>query len=511
MELMEHRCKRCGGELLRAEDAFWKCPYCGCTFDDASAERNAKTLHELFDREKEERINNLRRCLYDAVTADNISSIEISERCKEIKAYLPDDFAACFFEVAVGNDDNRLSRFIRRIDVEKNYADIDLAVEFLVRSLKSEFLLELNSLIERTYKTKDLSLYEKYSTAVSREASKVENGVYETKLPRDVFVAYSSRDMEHVIDLVSFLEEQGLSCFVAARNLRHGKGAVENYDAAIKEAIDHCRSFLFVSSTKSRTLSCDALEIELPYVRRTDIENAPHEYRHSYNMIPHSYKKPRVEYRLEESKKYNAADVITDEFFDGYERVYSKEEAASRIIKQIIGINDHIPKSELQAENGEGKAVKKQDIKISEQKKKEPVPEKTRKADASADLNPYKNTVKHTTDKNENFEGAIHKKGENSKKVKAVGNKIRKIVFLIFAVFSLMMALGSLLSVVTDPEMWCAFAFFAIFSAMFFILAYSPKEKKRILGKEKGIPKTLFVIACIVLAWSMMIVSSFVS
>ncbi len=294
-------------------------------------------MQQLFDESKREIANNLRRNLYNAINAEYISSTEIQDICAELKKYLPDDFMANFYSVASGTNIGRIARFIRNLSVEENYEYIGDAITFLIRSLQPEFLLELNDLVERAYKYRDLTLYEKYATDISREAEKVQSGVYETKLPREVFVAYSSKDMGRVMDLVEHLESQGLKCFVAARNLRHGRGAVENYDRAIKEAIDHCKTFVFISSTNSRSLSCDALEIELSYVRQIDIYGAPSELRNNYAAIPHRYKKPRVEYRIEESRRYNAADEITNEFFDGYERVYSPDEVASRIVRQLIG------------------------------------------------------------------------------------------------------------------------------------------------------------------------------
>lgn len=299
-------------------------------------------MRELFDEAKQELINNLRRNLYDAVNAEYISSTDVKNACTDIKKYLPDDFQANFYEVAVSNNVKRITQYIRKIDVEENYDEIECAVRFLIKSLQVEYLLELNNLVERAYKQRDLQLFEKFATQVSVEAEKVQMGVYETKLPREVFVAYSSKDMTKVSELVEVLEGQGIKCFVAARNLRHGKGSVENYDKALKEAMDHCKSFVFVSSMNSRSLSCDALEIELPYIQSKDTENAPAEFRNSYTAIPHRFKKPRVEYRIEESRGFNAADEITNEFFDGYERVYSPEEVAKRIMKQIVSVpGDH--------------------------------------------------------------------------------------------------------------------------------------------------------------------------
>ena len=336
MELIEHRCKRCGGELKKIGEGRWSCPYCACVYDEAVVQKNTRSLHEEFDEVKREIVCNLRRNLYDAVNEEYISSEKVRECAAELKKYLPDDFAACFYEVAVGNNVKQLTKYIRKINVEENYSEIECVVRFLIKSLQTEYLLELNNLVERAYKQRDLALFEKYSTEISLEAEKVENGVYETKMPRDVFIAYSSKDMETVSELCEVLEGQGLKCFVAARNLRHGKGSVENYDRLLCEAMDHCKSFVFVSSTNSRSFSCDALIKELPYIQERDIENAPAEHKNNYASMPHSYKKPRVEYRIEESRGFSAPDAISNEFFDGYERVYSPEAVAERVAKQIL-------------------------------------------------------------------------------------------------------------------------------------------------------------------------------
>lgn len=336
MELIEHRCKRCGGELNEIDGGKMKCPYCACTYDRAVAEKNTRTLHDEFDDIKREVVYNLRRNLYDAVNEEYISSEKVREYAVELKKYIPDDFAACFYEIAVGNNVRQLTKFIRKINVEENYSEIDTVIRFLIKSLQTEYLLELNNLVERAYKQRDLALFEKYSTEISLEAEKVEGGVYEVKMPRDAFIAYSSKNMDTVSELCEVLEGQGLKCFVAARNLRHGKGSVENYDKLLCEAMDHCKSFIFVSSANSRNFSCDALTKELPYIQQKDIENAPAEHKNNYAATPHKYKKPRVEYRIEESRGFNAADAISNEFFDGYERVYSPEAVAERVVKQLL-------------------------------------------------------------------------------------------------------------------------------------------------------------------------------
>ena len=333
MELEKQNCcQNCGGDLYQISETEWKCRYCGGIFTDVSVEKHVRTLQQLFDETKIEIVSNLRRNLYDAINAEYFSNEKVISICAELKKYLPDDFLANFYDVAARDNDNELASYIAKIDVDENYSMISIIVDFLIRSLQPRFLLALNDLIERAYKGRDIGIFEKYATAVSVEIEKVESGVYETNLPRDVFVAYSSKDMPKVIGLVNYLEAQGLTCFVAARNLRHGRGAVENYNKALEEAMANCKTFVFVSSKNSRSFGCDAVKIEIPFIKKLDIDKAPPEYRDHYDKLPEKYKKYRVEYRIDESTLEN---LMVSEFFNSYEWALSATEVAKRVMKFI--------------------------------------------------------------------------------------------------------------------------------------------------------------------------------
>ncbi len=336
------QCSRCGGELLMT-DTRYTCRYCGRNYDIPSAENEHAAMQARFDEFKLELIGNLRRRLYDAVTAPYISREDIKNACNDLLALMPDDPTANFYKSTVSQDIRQLNCAIQKIDIKSQYEDIGVIVTYLVRSMSSDenYLLALNDLVERTYKPRDLTQFNHYATMVSEQAARVNAGVYETCVPRDVFIAYSSKDMVHVIELVEELERQGITCFVAARNLRHGVGSVENYDRVLKEAMDNCHSIVFISSNHSRNFSCDALKIELSYIRSKDIENAPAQYRHNYETMPTEFKKPRVEYRVEESERPNAADEMTDQFFSGYERVYAVSEVAVRVARQLCESSNH--------------------------------------------------------------------------------------------------------------------------------------------------------------------------
>ena len=99
-------------------------------------------------------------------------------------------------------------------------------------------------------------------------------------MPRKAFIAYSSKDMAIVTPLVEYLENAGISCFVALRNMRPGRKAVENYDKIIQRAMHNCKSFVLVSTPNSRRFDCDETEKELPHAR----EYEPKITRHTYSV-----------------------------------------------------------------------------------------------------------------------------------------------------------------------------------------------------------------------------------
>ncbi|MBR2335545.1 MAG: leucine-rich repeat protein [Clostridia bacterium] len=332
---VQHFCPNCGGALSGVESEWLNCRYCGSKFENLAFQRHVKNMQEVLDQAKLEIIKNQRRNLYDAVHAKYISTAEVRQYATEIKKYLPDDFQANFYLKAISGDAKEINNAIRHIDVDANYDSLPPVIHFLIASLQVEYLLELNNLIERAYKSRDLTFFSNFSTQISKEAERVSEGVYATGIPRDVFIAYSSKDMEYVSALCEELESQGISCFVAARNLRHGVGAVENYEVALKDAMDNCQCFVFVSSKNSRSLSCDAVTKEIPYIRSCDIANAPAHLRNNYKAIPDIYKKLRIEYRIGTERSTDAASVITDAFFAGYEWAYTPEAVAVRVVQLL--------------------------------------------------------------------------------------------------------------------------------------------------------------------------------
>jgi len=329
----EFCCKNCGGELFPYQvEGTLKCKNCGSVFTNSEAEKEKAFLENVLDEIKREKLINLRKRLWEQVNRAYIDSNAIVSVCREIKTVHAEEFLANFFEVANSGTAQEVNEFLDGIDVKTEYASVETVVNFMIKSLQPENLLAVNNLVERAYKTRNLEKFEEVTTRVAEEAKKVSEGVYELTLPRDVFIAYSSKDMAKVQQLVSLLEDQGLSCFVAMRNLQHGRGAVANYEKALKVAMVNCKTFVFVSSQNSRNIGCDAIKQELKFVREDDLSKTPFELRQTpYDKIPLKYKKPRVEWRVDDVKKNVAVERIVAEFFAGLEYCYTAESVLERL------------------------------------------------------------------------------------------------------------------------------------------------------------------------------------
>lgn len=254
MEFQVLRCPYCASEgRLKRRDNLWFCSHCGNECSDDLAEREYRRLEsklnmqlegivdEAFKKNREEKYYNLRSILWDKIHATYIDSEAVVEVCRDIKKLEPHDFLAGFFEAANSAPTHEVADLINEIDVREGEMFLGVVIDFMIRSLKSEYIMPTGYLIERAYKNTDLEKFEKFVTKFEAEAQKVDTGVYSTMIPRDVFIAYSSKDIERVMELCAELEENGLSCFVAMRNLQHGRDAVANYRTALREAMNHAK------------------------------------------------------------------------------------------------------------------------------------------------------------------------------------------------------------------------------------------------------------------------------
>ena len=326
-------CPKCGGKLI-LENGYYKCEYCDGVFDVKKQDSIEDAIKKALDEEKQEHVANIRRLLWETTHAEYLSSEAILKHARDLRTYLPDDLQACFYETANQKNEKLINDFLNQIDVEDNYYIMDVIIDYMIKTMDKANFLVVSNLIEKTYAKKDLNLYNDFVSRASDMMNKIDSGTYDLNLERDCFIAYSSKDIDKVMELVYKLENSGLSCFVALRNLRHGKGAVENYEDAIKKAIDNTKVLVFVSSVNSRSQACDAFKFELPYIKTKDIQNAPAEYRFDYEKIPDKYKKPRVQYLIDPVSN-TPNDRIIQQIMGKKEWRYDADQVCSSVINLI--------------------------------------------------------------------------------------------------------------------------------------------------------------------------------
>ncbi len=309
-------CSKCGGELVQNGNDEFKCLFCGAVYREETVKKIEEILSRILDADKREKVAALKQALWIKINEKYTDSEEVVRLCREIKKITPSDFYANFYEAANSERDSDFINALNSIDTVAHYQDMDDILRFALKSITAKNMGAICDLIERAYKQTAPSLYNKYRTMFDAEAIKVNDCVFDPAYPRNVFVCYSSKDMPSVESLVRYLEEQGLLCFVAIRNLKHGSGAVQNYWSAIQTAIENCECVVFLSSKNSRSLNCDALK-ELRYVVELEQKRGK--------------KIKKIEYLLE---SYIGVPVerTFKKIFDGLEYCYDKETVFDRIL-----------------------------------------------------------------------------------------------------------------------------------------------------------------------------------
>ncbi|MBP5216699.1 MAG: hypothetical protein J6038_02560, partial [Bacilli bacterium] len=275
-------CENCGSPLQKEGDLF-VCPHCGFTYEAERQEEIAAAIEAALSAEKIEKLANARKLLYDSVHAKYPSKEAVVDNARLVLSIHQDEPLAQMYLLSHDEDSYDLIRFLASIQLDPFRAQE--VYRWLLPSLNARLVGPLKDFVDRHFQDQEKT---KRINEIEEEVLRIDEGVYVPTLARDVFLAYSSSDMASVIHIIDLLEENGLTVFAAFRNMRHGKGAQENYLSVLKEAMASCKSFLFLSSNHSRQMSCDALKVELPYLTT----NLPKKKRIEYLLNDYSPKMP---------------------------------------------------------------------------------------------------------------------------------------------------------------------------------------------------------------------------
>jgi uncharacterized Zn finger protein (UPF0148 family) len=273
------KCTTCGAGLtVKQGDKTCVCAYCQST----NIVENALALGKV-EVDVTEDIKKLRENLKTFVQQNSID--EILRVSQKLLDWIPQDFVALYFFGYAKQHQNQ-PRFL--YDFYKEAAE----------HTKEELAMVIDHMMhfsELRDKRRIVDFLTKYSpSSLDRylevhEAREDQENHY-ANVPRDVFVCFSSYNVEIAEQVVKELEADGNSCWISTRNLRPNDA--ENYWKNIENAIQNASIVLVIGSEDSM-LSKDVHQ-EIDYARQYNkhiiefkLDDAPHNtlFKHVFNGV----------------------------------------------------------------------------------------------------------------------------------------------------------------------------------------------------------------------------------
>ena len=341
------KCLNCGSPL-RPEGDHFRCDYCGNIHHKDNESKLSEKLQTLIQEERMENYYRAKRILYDATHVQYPDKDAVIKAASDVLALDDNDVLAKVYLYSHDQESSRLINFLTSLSVDAFTAKE--ITKWLTHPLELRVQAALVDFIRRNLKGDEQI---DGLSKVEEEASKENEGFYDPNYPWDVFLCYSSSDMERVIDILNYLEFNEFQCFAAFRNLRHGRGAASNYEEMLRKAISSSKVFLFLSSKNSRKYSCDAIRVELPLL--------------SKDLLG----KPRIEYILDDydEETPHRVKIVIKSVFDGLEWCRNKEDLVERLSEYVTYAENENKGSFLNLEK-ENKKLQEEQRRIAEEKQR---------------------------------------------------------------------------------------------------------------------------------------------
>jgi len=247
------RCTNCGSTAIIPNDSgeFFVCEACGSTFSVARAQAFSKvTLDHTQDiRAWREYLAKQLKLQQDSNKARDYGGVKLF--AQKILSVLPDDFCARFYAALAdryGGNDVAYTEFLSASDFSGVTKDeLKEVTASVVATVEPKYVDAVKAFVERAYpENKEL-----YSEQIDRNVRLYIQKLRYTKVTdRDVFICHRTAEPDQdVADAVcTRLEERGLRCWIAPRNILAGS---QNYERDILMGVENCRGFLLISSFKS--------------------------------------------------------------------------------------------------------------------------------------------------------------------------------------------------------------------------------------------------------------------
>lgn len=247
------RCTNCGSAAILPDGTgeFCKCEACGSTFNVPKAAAFGKVqLDRTQDiRAWREYLAKQLRLQQDSNKARDYGGVKLF--AQKILSVLPDDFCASYYSALADrytDNDVEFTNFLKTVSFDGVTPDeLKEATNSLVAAVEPKYLDITREFIARAYPSAASSFDAILDRNVKQYIQKLR---FAKVTDRDVFICHrtAAPDQDIADAICTRLEERGLRCWIAPRNILAGS---QNYERDILNGVKNSRVFLLVSSFKS--------------------------------------------------------------------------------------------------------------------------------------------------------------------------------------------------------------------------------------------------------------------
>lgn len=247
------RCTNCGSTAIIPVDSgeFCECKACGSTFSVPRALAFSKVQldHTQDIRAWREYLAKQLRLQQESTKARDYGGVKLF--AQKILSVLPDDFCARYYVALAdkfGGHDGAYVDFLGNADFAAVTPDeLKEVVDSVVLTAEPKYSDSIKAFVARAYPQSHVN----YDAAIERNIRLyIQKLKYVKATDRDVFICYRTAEPDRDIAdaICTRLEERGLRCWIAPRNILAGS---QNYERDILKGVENSRLFLLVSSFKS--------------------------------------------------------------------------------------------------------------------------------------------------------------------------------------------------------------------------------------------------------------------
>lgn len=225
------KCSQCNHDMY-FENGFYVCPIChhqqqvdGSLMLESNIIKKDLIKYLKSEKDNEKYLVNL----IEKISVNNPND----EMALLIMAYFEREAKPEKFKKAINN-------YFTNKEEEENF---EVIVKFIINNCDYKFIIHLEEVLKKE------NLIDTYNDLIQNKICQIETENSNASIPfADVFVCYSSNDLEQVVKIVDTIEEDGVSCWYADRNMPKNNPIYFDYKKTIENAIKNCKVFLVITS-----------------------------------------------------------------------------------------------------------------------------------------------------------------------------------------------------------------------------------------------------------------------